>query len=366
LTIENFTARADDGRLTGSGTLSLKQYQIDNFKFALAARRWPAAQTRRYQARIGADLELTGSLNAPKLTGRIDVTEANMRPDLAFLAQSSTPIQRDGTIVIVNRDGTPRPEPAKNQTDGGLNGSELFKRLALDLDLRMPRDVWVRHPDAVVELRGQVRATKASGQELQLIGANEIIRGWAAFQGRRFDFVRGEVRFIGGGKVDPVLDLLAQHRLPQYTVNAVVTGTAENPSLVLRSDPALDQADILALLVFGKPIKDLNSGEQVSLKQSALDITSGFAAAKIGSAVAEAIGLDALGFDLGDFDFTGGRIGYGRYIGRRAYVTFSQELAGERGQKATLEYQISRDWKIESSTTSKGASDIGVIWHKRY
>ena len=76
--------------------------------------------------------------------------------------------------------------------------------------------------------------------------------------------------------------------------------------------------------------------------------------------------MDNLGFDLGDFDFSGGRIGYGRYIGRRTYVTLSQELAGERGQKATVEYQISRDWKVESSTTSKGTSGVDVIWHKRY
>ena len=143
-------------------------------------------------------------------------------------------------------------------------------------------------------------------------------------------------------------------------------GTAEKPSLVLRSDPALDQSDILALLVFGKPTKDLNRGEQNSLAQSALDVTGGFAAAQIGAAVARSLGLESLGIDPGDLDFSGGRIGYGRYLGERTYVTLSQELAGERGQKATLEYQIFNDWKIESSTTSKGASEIGIIWQKRY
>jgi hypothetical protein len=98
-----------------------------------------------------------------------------------------------------------------------------------------------------------VRATKISGQEPQLVGLSEIVRGWPAFQGRRFDFVRGDIRFIGGAKVDPTLDIVAQHRLPQYTVDAVVGGTAQKPSLVLRSDPVLDQGEILSLLVFGKP-----------------------------------------------------------------------------------------------------------------
>lgn len=366
LTIEKLAARANEGRLTGSGVLLLKQYQIDDFNFSLAAQRWPALQTRRYQAQINGKVELTGPLSAPKIAGRVDIIEANLRPDLAFLDRSSTPVTRDQTIVIVNRDGTPRAETVKKPADNGLNGGELFKKLWLDLDLRMPGNFWVRHPDAVAELRGQLRATKKSGEELQLVGASEIVRGWAAFQGRRFDTTRGEIRFIGGGKIDPALDIVAQHRLPQYTVDAVVGGTAEKPSLVLRSDPPLEQSEILSLLVFGKTSKDLSQGQQASLQQKALDITSGFAAANIGSAVAEALGLDALGFDLGDFNFSGGRVGYGRYIGRQTYVTVSQELAGERGQKASVEYQISRDWKVESSTTSEGTSGVDVIWHKRY
>jgi translocation and assembly module TamB len=285
-----------------------------------------------------------------------------VRPDLAFLAKSSTPVKRDQTIVLVNRDGIERETTGKKPGEGS-NDSDLFKNLSLDLNVRAPRNLWVRHPDAVVEFRGDIRATKGPGQELQLVGTSEIIRGWAGFQGRRFEFVRGEFRFIGGGKIDPVLDIVAQHRLPQYRVYAVVGGSAEKPSLTLRSEPSLDQADILALLVFGKPTGELSRGEEASLKQSAVDLASGFAATKIGAAVAEAIGLDTLG---GDLNVEDGRIGYGRYLGERTYVTAGQDLDGEEGQEVTIEYQIGRDWKIESSTTSKGSSGVGIIWHKRY
>jgi translocation and assembly module TamB len=284
-----------------------------------------------------------------------------VRPDLAFLAKSSTPVKRDQTIVLVNRDGIERETTGKKPGEGS-NDSELFKNLSLDLNVRVARNLWVRHPDAQAEFRGNLRATKGAGQELQLVGTTEIIRGWAGFQGRRFEFTRGEIRFIGGGKIDPELDIVAQHRLPQYTVSAMVGGTAEKPSLTLRSEPSLDQADILALLVFGKPTGELSRGEKVSLEQSALSLTSGFAAAKI----AEAIGLDSLGLDVGELNFEGGRIGYGRYVGERTYVTAGQDLAGEKGQEVTIEYQIGRDWKIESSTTSTGSSGVGIIWHKRY
>ncbi len=362
--IQNLSARANDGTFSGSGLLTLKNYQIDSFKISLAARRWPAIDTRRYHARIGGNVEVNGSSAAPRITGKIDIAEADLRPDLAFLERSSTAVKRDATITVVNKDATERPIAPLNHQDNGLRESEIFKRLTLDLTLRMPGNVRVRHPDASAELRGNIHASKKPGQDLQLTGSSEIIRGWAAFQGRRFEIVRGEIQFIGGGKIDPVLDILAQHRLPQYTVDALVGGTVENPSLVLRSNPSLDQADILALLLFGKPSKDLNRTEQVSLKQNAIDITTGFAAASIGSAIAEAIGLDGLGF--GDIGFNGGRLGFGRYIGRSTYVTVNQELAGERGQEVSVEYQLAPNWKIGSTTTSKGSSEVGVIWHKRY
>jgi translocation and assembly module TamB len=222
----------------------------------------------------------------------------------------------------------------------------------------------VRHPNTVAELTGKVRATKKAGQSFQLVGTSEIIRGWAAFQGRRFNFERGEIRFVGGSKIDPNLDIVARHRLTGYTVDAVVGGTAASPTLLLRSDPSLDQADILSLLLFGKPTKDLNRSEENSLRENALEMASGFAAARIGSAVAEAIGLNSFG--LGEFDFDGGRVGFGRYIGSKTYVTAGQDLAGERGQEVRVEYQIAPDWKIGTSTTSKGASEAEIIWHKRY
>jgi translocation and assembly module TamB len=364
VTIKSFIARANDGQLSGNGLLALKSYELEDFKLTLTARRWPAINTKRYQAHLNGDVVIAGSLLAPKVTGEIEVIEASLRPDLAFLARSSTPARRDQTIVVISRKNELQTPTANNSNGGGATDSDFFKKLSLDLTVRVPRNFWVRHPDAVAEFRGRVRATKTAGQEPDLVGVIEIIRGWASFQGRRFDLVRGEIRLVGGGKIDPALDIEAQHRLPQYTVFASVGGTVEKPTLTLRSDPTLDQADILALLIFGKPTRELSGGEQVALKQNAADVASGFAAATIGSAVVEAIGLDTLGG--GDFSFEGGRIGYGHYVGDRTYVTVGQDLAGKKGQEVTVQYEISRDWKIESSTSSNGGSEVGIIWRRRY
>jgi autotransporter translocation and assembly factor TamB len=350
--------------LSGAGSLALKNYQIENFHLALAARRWPAIHTRRYQAQLDGDIKVEGPLAEPKLSGQITIIDSNMRPDLAFLERSSTSVKRDETIVVVSAAGAMKHGTTANNQNNGVGSSELIKNLAIDLRVIIPRNAWVRHPNAVAELSGNIHATKKPAQTLQLVGTSEIVRGWAAFQGRRFNFERGQIRFFGGGQIDPALDIVARHKLPQYTVDAVVGGTVSKPTLFLRSDPSLDQADILAVLLFGKPTKDLNKSEEASLERNAVDVAGGFAAAQIGSAVAEAIGLDRLG--LGEIDFKGGRVGLGRYIGDRTYVTAGQELAGERGQEVKVEYQIAPDWKIGTSTTSKGVSAVDLFWQQRY
>ena len=138
------------------------------------------------------------------------------------------------------------------------------------------------------------------------------------------------------------------------------------PSLALRSEPSLDQADILAVLLFGKPASALGQGEQIALQQQAIAVTSGYAAAEIGESVARFLGLDALGVDLRQIDFTGGRIGFGQYLSRKAYVSASQDLAGKGGQEVSVEYQLAPGWGITTSTSSSGSSGADIFWQKQY
>jgi translocation and assembly module TamB len=236
----------------------------------------------------------------------------------------------------------------------------------MDVVLRTPGNFWIRHTDGVVELRGNLRLIKQPNTPLDVTGAAEIVHGWVAFQGRRFDLTRGRIEFTGGGKINPALDIVALRRLPQYQVEAIVGGTAESPTLTLRSQPHLDQADIVALLLFGKPTKDLNRGEQVSLQQSASALAGGYLAGTVINSISEAIGLDRLGVEFANVDANNDKVGIGSYIGRNTYVSVSEELAGEKGREVKVEYQIAPEWKIGTSTDSSGSSGVDLIWSKQY
>ena len=365
VSVRQLSARAQDGQLSGSGAVIFRDYRPDKFKFTVSAARWPAIQTQRYQAVVGGKLQGEGTMAAPVVTGQLNVLNANLRPDLAFLNRSNTSLAPDPTIVVIRQDETGAPVKEAKKSDAQAT-PDVWKALRLDVMLAMPNQVWIRHPDANIELGGKIRAVKEPGRNIALTGMIKTIRGWVGFQGRRFELARGVIQFTGGEKIEPALDIVAVHRLPGYQVEAMVSGTADQPRLELRSNPELEQSDILALLIFGKPIEGLTQGQQVSLQQSAIQMAGGFAATKVANAVTEALGLDRLGLDLGELDVGGGQIGFGRYIGDRTYLAISQEFSGGAGRQVSIEYRIGPDWKITSSTSTTGLSGIGILWQKRY
>jgi translocation and assembly module TamB len=224
----------------------------------------------------------------------------------------------------------------------------------------------IQHQNAKIALAGGLDVTKKRGGDPRIAGVIELEQGWAGFQGRRFVLNEGKITFTGGTQINPQLDILAQYKHDDYVIDAVVGGTGEEPSLDLRSDPPLEQADILAVLLFGKPASALGKGEQADLQQQAMSLTSGYAAATIGRSVSDALGLDDLGIDLSDVDFSGGQVGFGRNLSRKTRISATQSVGGKRGQEAAIDYEIAPDLDLRTTTSSTGSSGADIIWRKRY
>jgi translocation and assembly module TamB len=343
--ISQISARANKGELNGSGFIALQKFVPQGIDLAIAAKQWPAINTQQYQIEVDGAAKIDGTVAAPRITGKFEVPRGELRPDLSFLDRGNTPVKRDPTITVVSTSAGGK-SAAKLESNGQAD-SELWKNASIDIQIRIPNNLWVRHRNGNVELSGNLRVTKASGGNPTVTGLIETIRGWVGFQGRRFTLTRGRFEFGGGEKIDPSLDIVAEYRAGNYLISAVVRGTAEKPTLTLASDPQLDQADILSVLLFNKPLSSLEKSEQASLQQNAISITSGFAAAQIGQAVSQALGLQELGVDITN-------------------VSVSQDVSGKYGQEVSAEYRITSDWRFSVSTSTVGPDGVDLIWQKRY
>ena len=343
--ISQISARANKGELNGNGFIALQKFVPQGIDLSIAAKQWPAINTQQYQIEVDGIARIDGTLVAPRITGKFEVPRGELRPDLSFLDRSNTPVKRDPTITVVST--TAAGDAVAKQEGNGEADSELWRNASLDIQIRIPNSLWVRHRNGNAELSGNLRVTKASGGNPTVTGLIETVRGWVGFQGRRFTLTRGRLEFPGSEKIDPSLDIVAEYRAGNYLISAVVKGTAEKPTLTLASDPQLDQADILSVLVFNKPLSSLEKSEQASLQQNAISITTGFAAAQIGQAVSQTLGLQELGVDITN-------------------VSVSQDVSGKYGQEVSAEYRITSDWRFSVSARTVGPDGVDLIWQKRY
>lgn len=366
LQLSRIEARSAGGTLSGSGVVALRQWMPLEIALNLTARRWPAIATERYRARVDAELRVSGPLTAPAIGGKVRLVEGTVRPSLDLLERSPVDLQRDPTIVVVQRRGGPPLVPRTNgKVQNGVD-NPFWRGLSLAVTLAVPNNLWIRHPNANIELSGNLEIGKAAEQEVTLTGLVETVRGWVGFQGRRFEISRGRAQFAGAQPIDPAIQVIAEYQINDYRVSAIAGGTASKPTLELASQPRLEQSDILSLLLFGRPIGELSGGEQLSLQKSAIDIGAGFAAAQLGKAVSGALGLDALGIDLSDLTFAGGQVRFGRYLGSQTYFSVSQDIAGGNGREVSLEYRLTPNLRVEANTGSAGNSGVDIIWRKRY
>jgi autotransporter translocation and assembly factor TamB len=164
----------------------------------------------------------------------------------------------------------------------------------------------------------------------------------------------------------PVFDITAIYRSGEYRIEVHVAGSSEKPTLTLSSDPSLEQADILAVLLFGKPTHDLGRGQSAALQEQALSLAAGYVMPELRASVMESLGLDTLEVELPK-GTEGGRVSAGRYVAEDVFLSLGQEFGGRRaGQVVGVEYSVSRSVSVRASTSTTGDNAVDLLWHYRY
>ncbi len=350
--LERLTARAGDGTLEGSGTLALVATRTTPFALRVQLRDFLALSLPAYEAASDGGLTVEGTLAHPVVRGDLTLTRLVVRPTV--LTQTSGPSpEPDPTIEVIGVAAAPaEPEPARPPLD-------VADALSLDVAIHVVRDAWIRRTDADVELRGDLRLGKEAYRPLFVTGEIQLVRGWYAFQGRRFGIDEGRIVFGGDVPPDPQLDIRAIHKAGDYEVTVAITGRASEPALALSSSPPLEQADILSVLVLGRPARDLGRDEKIDLQRQAMSLASGYVMPELRQSMMNTLGLDT--FELGDQGLRAGR-----YVTRDVFVTLAQDFTGRAGQTMGVEYAVTRRLSLKLSTSTQGNSAVDLLWRRRY
>ena len=236
--------------------------------------------------------------------------------------------------------------------------------LRMDVHLTVPNDLVVKGsklqtPNAPiglgamnVTLGGDLRVTKERGNGVRLVGLVNTMRGTYDFQGRRFDILRdGTVRFDGEplNELDPILDIRTRRLIQGVEARVNIRGTLKQPEIVLSSTPPLEQADILALIVFNQPLNQLGEGQQIALAQRAGDIAAGAIVGSLAQSIGSALNLDTFEITTSLEGGGGAQLTIGEQVGPNLYVKVQQGIGDQSQTNFILEYELTKWLRLQTN-----------------
>jgi translocation and assembly module TamB len=172
--------------------------------------------------------------------------------------------------------------------------------------------------------------------------------GTINFRNDRYDITRVLVDLPPSRNADPVINIQAESQIKGYRVIINLNGPLSQPQAIVRSEPALPQADVVSLITTGQLSSDDTSSSILS--QSGV----GAATSLLTDALINAPAQKATSklFGLTRFQISpvvGGRSGstpaarltLGRRISKEVTVTYSTNVTSDPNQILAVEYRVS-------------------------
>src|SRR5690606_19477009 len=340
-----------EGTLAAEGTITLPKLSLGELAIAIEMDDFNAIETPTYdELRLstpGMPLLFEGTTDRPRLTGAVTLvsgdiylTEELTGPDIEEVELTPLQIQEvEATFGL-------------RVTEADTARSVFVENLALDLDVEIERNVWLRsrkNPRLDIEFSGTVLAQKDPGGEFEVFRTITVNRGRIETLGRNFQITSGSLSF-NGPTPETYVDITAPYPVPsrvsnepEATINLTFRGRmAENPELELTSDPPMENTDIIAYIATGRPAGEAFQGAGVA----------NLLAANIGSII-EGVAANSLGLDVVEVTQRADNaivVTFGRYLTNRAFLQASQVITPGTGQRRgdrdsrfpelTLEYRL--------------------------
>ncbi len=313
-------------------------------------------------ARLSGRVTLAGNTDALRLTGDLTVNRMDVR-----IPSELPPTVIDLPAELVN---VPPALRDATTTDGDTSDTSV----SLDVRINAPNRVFVEGRGLSSEWKAKA-TLKGDADRPRIEGRANIIKGSFEFAGRPFDLERGTITFDGGKEIDPQLNVLATRDEDDIKVGVQVKGPASDPTISLQSTPALPQEDVLARILFGKPVAELSYTELAQLGESIATLSGrglGGGGRGLFGTVRQSLGIDVLSVDAGsiatdstDEDAVGPSLTVGKYVTNRVYVGVTQGT-DEDSTAVEVDVDITRRLSLSTEVGQKANSNIGLNWSWDY
>jgi autotransporter translocation and assembly factor TamB len=390
-----------------AGQLAVHERQVGAVDVTIESENFEVIDNELGDLGVGTNLKISGELLKPRVEGDVRVAAGRLEVD-KILQLFYDPYSVEGLPDVVSAERSvesaggaeeatrsalrkvsqigvdPEQEKAQAKEEAATPAETgtFFDRVGLNVRVRIPDNLVIRgrriRPggptraalgDINITVGGNLDVRKEPGQPVALAGVVNTVRGTYQFQGRQFELARdGTIRFTGEPELNPVVDLTAVRQIPDTGVEARVRirGTLKNPELALSSTPPLEESDILALIVFNRPINELGANERASLAATAGGIATGFIATPLGESIGRALDLDLFEITTtAEGDTLGAGITVGEQIGERTFIKLRQQFGEHPYSEFLLEYRLADFLRLVASGAPEASNAGNRIGQRR-
>jgi len=332
LRITQFSGRAGDGTITGSGTVDLSDASIP-VDFTFTAQNAKPVEADQFAATVNSTLRVTGAMRRELLVaGNIDVTRGEI----------TLPEKVPSNVVVLDV-RRPGDMPATAETPSS------FADIRYDLTITTRGRVSVRGRGVEADVEGTT-GIRGSADAPQITGGFDLRRGTFTVASRTFNLTTGRVAFDGvsiRNRIDPTLDLAAETTSGGITAKLAVTGYASQPRIELSSTPTMQPDEILARMLFQQSASQLSPLQLAQLAETAVALTSGGSGFDPLGSLRRTLGLSRLNVSSTEgatSAMSGTTVEAGTYVLRNVYIGAKQGLEG--GTQAEVQVELADRLKL--------------------
>ncbi len=343
------------GRARAHGEIRLPQGRFDGYTVHVAGEnvQFPEIFGIEGEGSARGTIAQQGEAFSPDISGEVVLSKASIN-----LGELEKDVARQIRVVEETGDG---PVVRIGRRRAPAEKTEGFQNVAMKLEIRLPpKGARARGFGLDAEVQGSAVLQKARGGPVQLLGTLSTSTGEYAFQGVRFKIVEGEVTFRGHAPPDPFLSLTCRKDVRDVSITASLSGQLSRPALVFSSFPEMDQVDIVSVLLYGRPARDLSASQSRDLQDRGLQFVWGGTTPVVKSL----LGKTPLSPDAVDIKGTenGSVVEIGKYLTPELYVTYQKGLEGDDKDELRAEYRVNRYLSVESQVGREDRAGVDVFF----
>jgi len=325
--IDSLEGTIGGGRVSATGGALLDGFTVSAFRVSIHGDDVTVPFPQDFRSTLDADVEIRGSSREQLIGGVVNLRRTEYTQD----------------IELADLINTRRGESIEEGAEIELTRTAIFT--ALRVEGRNALVVRNNLADLVgsvsLQLDGPINDPTISGR----ITATS---GTLNFRNDRYDITRALVDLPPSRNADPILNIQAESQIRGYRVIIALNGPLSQPQASVRSEPALPQSDVVALITTGQ----LSTGDTSSsiLAQSEVGaatslLTDALINAPAQRATSKLFGLTRFEINPVIGGTTGStpaaRLTLGRRISKELSVTYSTNVTSDPNQILALEYRVS-------------------------